>query len=167
MALKDRLRAYARGCERHGPLPVPEVLNVDHGRKRFLLYRLLHAPESDACVLPALAWIDQPPASSTVAGTVAVRGWAFKDGAGIASVDVLIDGRRVARARYGLPMPHVGEFWAISTDPAHPNVGFSARIDAATLEPGRRWLSIRIHGRDGSVEPMPAQSIRVIDLGRR
>ena len=165
-APKDRLAAYHRLCERLGSLASPQVLDVDRGRNRFLLYRLDRS-NPPGCVLPALAYVDSPATGEPVEGVFEVRGWAFKDGAGIASVDVLIDGRRVARARYGLPMPHVGEFWAISTDPAHPNVGFSARIDAATLEPGRRWLSIRIQGRDGSVEPMPAQSIRVIDSGRR
>ncbi len=161
VALKDRLRAYARGCERHGPLPVPEVLNVDHGRKRFLLYRLLHAPESDACVLPALAWIDQPLAGASVAGEVAVRGWAFKDGASVARVEISVDGAVVAQAQYGLPAPHVAAYWRISRDRAHPDVGFSATFDSAGLVSGRHWLGLVVHGRDGSIEPWPEQVFMV------
>ncbi|PIX59560.1 MAG: hypothetical protein COZ47_11920 [Lysobacterales bacterium CG_4_10_14_3_um_filter_64_11] len=161
VALKDRLRAYARACERHGPLPVPAVLNVDHGRKRFLLYRLLRAADSSACVLPAVAWIDQPQAGSRVAGEVAVRGWAFKDGAGVARIDISVDGVAVAQARYGLPAPHVAAYWQISNDHAHPDVGFGATFDSSTLTPGRHWLGLIVHGRDGSIEPWPEQVFRV------
>jgi hypothetical protein len=161
VALKDRLRAYAQGCERHGALPVPEVLNVDHGHKRFLLYRLLPARDSSACVLPALAWIDQPPASSTVAGTVAVRGWAFKDGASVARVEIIVDGAVVAQAQYGLPAPHVAAYWQVSRDRAHPNVGFSATFDSTGLTPGRHWLGLIVHGRDGSIEPWQEQVFMV------
>lgn len=162
VALKDRLRAYRAGCERHGPLPLPEVLNVDHGRKRFFLYRLVPAAESGACVLPALAWIDQPQAAASVAGEVVVRGWAFKDGAGVARVEITVDGVAVAPAQYGLPAPHVAAYWRISRDSAHPNVGFSARLDSTTLTPGKHWLGVIVHGRDGSIEPWPEQVFTVV-----
>jgi 4-amino-4-deoxy-L-arabinose transferase-like glycosyltransferase len=159
-APRDRLAAYHRLCERLGSLPSPQVLDVDRGRNRFLLYRLKPS-DQPGCVLPALAYVDSPTPGARVEGEFEVRGWAFKDGAGVARVDVLIDGVQVVQARYGEPMPHVAEFWKISTDPAHPNVGFVAHIDASQLSPGRRWLSIRVHGRDGSREPMPGQSIQV------
>src|SRR3546814_7546213 len=123
VAPKDRLRAYVRGCKRHGPLPVPEVLNGDHGRKRFLLYRLLQPPDSGGCVLPALAWIDQTQTGDRVAGDVAVRGWAFKDGASVARVELSVDGAVVAQAQYGLPAPPVAAYWRIPTDHPTPNVG--------------------------------------------
>src|SRR3546814_4552019 len=55
----------------------------------------------------ALAWIDQPQTGARVAGDVAVRGWAFKDGASVARVEISVDGVVVAQAQYGLPAPHV------------------------------------------------------------
>jgi len=160
VALKDRLVAYHQRCARYGPLPEPQIVNVDHGRKRFLLYSL-DAPRPPHCVLPALAWLDQPQRDARVGHRVAVSGWAFKDGAGIARIDITLDGAILATADYGQPMPHVAGYWRISTDPTHPNVGFRAQVDAGPLRPGRHWLGLVLYGRDGSVEPWPEQPIRV------
>lgn len=160
IALKDRLAAYHQRCARYGPLAEPQIVNVDHGRKRFLLYRL-DAPPPTQCVLPALAWIDQPTPGASVSGVFELSGWAFKDGEGIARVEVTLDGTVVAEADYGQSMPHVATYWRISTDPAHPKVGFHVRIDTSALAPGRHWLGLVLHGRDGSVEPWAEQPIRI------
>lgn len=166
VALKDRLVAYVARCERYGSLPSPQVLNVDHGRKRYLLYSLTPTSRPRHCVLPALAWIDTPEKSARVDSAFDVSGWAFKDGAGISAVDITVDGQMVARANYGQPLPHVAAYWRISIDPAHPHVGFRARIDAATLAQGRHWLGLVLHGQDGSVEPWPEQPIVILPQAR-
>src|SRR3546814_17486313 len=101
----------------------------------------------------ALAWIDQPQTGDRVAGDVAVRGWAFKDGASVARVEISVDGAVVAQAQYGLPAPHVAAYWRISTDSAHPNVGFSASFDSTTLAPGRPWLGMSGHVTEGRNTP--------------
>ena len=49
------------------------------------------------------------------------------------------------------------------TDPGHPDVGFSATVDLATARPGRHWLGLRLHGRDGSVEDWSEQPVEVVD----
>lgn len=160
VALKDRLTAYRQRCTRYGPLAEPQVVNVDHGRKRYLLYRL-DAPRPAQCVLPALAWFDLPRPDARVGRVFDVSGWAFKDGAGIAAVDITLDGHVAVRAEYGQSLPHVATYWRISTDPAHPHVGFHARVEAGSLSPGRHWLGLVLHGQDGSVEPWPEQPIRI------
>jgi len=111
-------------------------------------------------VTPAMAWIDTPLPDARAAGMLDVRGWAFKDGVGLARVEVLVDGRPVAEAAYGRSYD-ITRFWAISTDPQHPNVGFDARIDTAALAPGRHWLGLNLYGRDGSVESWPEQPLVV------
>jgi hypothetical protein len=108
-----------------------------------------------------MAWIDTPVAGARVEGEFDVAGWAFKDGVGLSRVEILVDGRVVGEARYGLPSPGTAQFWRISTDPGHPDVGFRAQVDAAALAPGRRWLGLRLHGRDGSVEDWIETPIRV------
>ena len=155
--LRDRLAHYQALCERFGDLPIDRVLDVDHGRKRFLLLDL--ARRGADCRAPALAWIDAPTAGAAVPRSFEVAGWAFKDGAGIARVDITLDGRVVAQARYGEPRPHVAAYWRTSRDPAHPNVGFHARVDADGFAPGEHWLGLALHGRDGSVEPWPEQRV--------
>ena len=146
-------------CDQVGPLPQPQVLNIDHGRQRFLLFALPAGPRKGPCTTPAMAFIDVPAQSTVVGPSFEVAGWAFKDGVGLRAVDVLLDGRVHARAAYGEPNTGVADFWKISTDPRHPNVYFRARIDGVT--PGAHWLGLRLHGADGSIEDWPEQRIKV------
>ncbi|TMN24850.1 glycosyltransferase family 39 protein [Pseudoxanthomonas sp. X-1] len=168
VSYKDLLVQYHFLCSQVGPLPPPRVINVDHGRQRFLLFRLprrdaaqLEAARAQPCVTPAMAWIDTPVGGADVPRVFDLAGWAFKDGVGLEAVEVLIDGRVVARAHYGLPAPGVATYWKISNDPRHPDVGFRARVDASGLAPGQHWLGLRLHGRDGSVEDWSEQPIRL------
>lgn len=162
---RDLLQRYHALCRLLGPLPPPQVLNVDHGRQRFVLLAwpqgLPEPSGPDVCATPAMAWIDVPAAGASLAGTVEVSGWAFKDGPGLERVEVLVDGRPAAQADYGLPSPGVALYWRISDDPNHPDVGFRARLDTAGLAPGRHWIGLRLHGRDGSVEDWSELPVRV------
>ncbi|MBJ6981069.1 glycosyltransferase family 39 protein [Luteimonas sp. MC1572] len=164
---KHLLLRYHALCRRFGPLPPPRVVSVDHGRTRFLLFALgPRAPDmpEGGCTLPAMAWFDSPAAGARVDDHVAVAGWAFKDGVGIDRVEVTLDGQVVATAQYGLERPHVAGYWAISTDPAHPAVGFQADVILPAGLQGVRWLGLRLHGKDGSVEDWPEQRI-VVESG--
>ena len=158
---KDLLGYYHALCARLGPLPAPRVVNVDHGAQRFLLFALPARAEPGPCTTPAMAWIDAPATGATVGPQFMVEGWAFKDGVGVGSVEVTLDGQVVARADYGSANPGVASFWKISSDPAHPDVGFRAGVDAAAFEPGRHWLGLRVHGRDGSIEEWREQPIDI------
>jgi hypothetical protein len=159
--MKERLQAYHQLCATAGALPSPQVLNVDHGRKRFLLFALASGAGEGPCVTPALAWIDTPAIDAAVSGKIEVSGWAFKDGAGVAAVEITLDGRTLTAADYGALEPKVASFWKISSDPQQPNVGFRATIDLSGFAAGQHWLGLRIHGRDGSVEDWPEQPVRI------
>ena len=160
---KHLLTYYHAVCKQVGPLPPPRVVNIDHGHQRFLLFALPKERSNAACVAPAMAWIDTPMSHAAVPSRFPVQGWAFKEGVGLKGVDVLIDGKPVAKAEYGRQEPGVAAFWRISNDPQHPRVGFRADVDASTLSPGRHWLGLRLHGNDGSVEDWEEQPI---DIGR-
>jgi len=149
---KNLLAHYHALCTRLGPLPPPRVVNVDHGGQRFLLFALDRRPRRGRCTTPAMAWIDRPAVNVRVDASFSVSGWAFKDGIGLAGVDVLLDGKPVSRARYGLDNAGPARYWPESTDPHHPDVGFSAQVDASSVRPGRHWLGLRLHGSDGSIE---------------
>ena len=155
------LRRYHQLCAQVGPLPPPRVLNVDHGSQRFLLFALDGNVAADApCVMPAMAWVDTPVSGAAVELPFNVEGWAFKDGVGLSRVEVLLDGVVVAEADYGLENSGVAGYWEISTDPSHPRVGFRATIEAADVAgAGRRWLGLRLHGKDGSVEEWREQPV--------
>ncbi len=160
---RELLAHYHFLCETVGALPPPRVVNVDRGDQRFLLFALPAEKASGACAAPALAWIDAPLPAARVEGAFEVKGWAFKDGVGLGCVEILLDGRPVATARYGVPAPGVAVYWKISSDPNHPAVGFEAKVDATALPPGRHWLGLRLHGRDGSVEDWSEQPLRIGD----
>jgi hypothetical protein len=108
-----------------------------------------------------MAWIDAPVSGAQVGRTFDVAGWAFKDGIGLSAVEILLDGKMVAKAEYGLVNPGAAAYWKISTDPQHPKVGFRARVDAGKFAPGRHWLGLRLHGRDGSVEEWSEQPVTI------
>jgi len=108
-----------------------------------------------------MAWLDTPASGATLEGRLDIAGWAFKDGVGLERVEVLLDGKVVAQAQYGLDSPGVAAYWKISTDPQHPAVGFRASVDTSALAPGRHWLGLRLHGRDGSVEDWSEQPLRL------
>lgn len=151
---RDLLARYHELCAMVGPLPPAQVLNVDHGRQRFLLFALEGPRVPGACTTPAMAWIDAPVIDARVGERFDVRGWAFKDGAGLAGIDVTLDGRVVAQAHYGTPFPGLQTVWPMSNDPQHPKVGFEAPVDlrGQSIAPGPHWLGLRLHGHDGSVE---------------
>ncbi|MEG3192103.1 ArnT family glycosyltransferase [Lysobacter sp. D1-1-M9] len=162
VSYKHLLRHFHALCAMVGPLPPPRVLNVDHGRQRFLLFRL-HQPRNGQCVAPAMAWIDTPAAGAVVPRDFELAGWAFKEGVGLEKVEVLLDGEVLGPVRYGLASPGVQAFWQISNDPQHPAVGLRSRLDLGDIEPGRHWLGLRLYGRDGSIEDWPEQPILIED----
>ena len=155
--LRELPARYHELCERVGPLPAPRTVGIDHGHQRFLLFALPQqersGPGAGECTTPAIAWIDHPAAGARVGRKFQVDGWAFKDGIGLRRLWVTVDGRRVARAEYGLPNAGPKNLWPFSNDPQHPNVGYRAQIDLEDMEPGRHWLGLWLIGRDGSVEP--------------
>jgi hypothetical protein len=143
-----------------GPLPPPRVLNIDHGRQRFLLFRL-EAPAEGPCTAPAMAWLSQPASGQSVSGRVELSGWAFKDGVGLDRVEVLVDGVPAGELDYGRADPGVAIYWRVSNDPQHPNVGFDGEVDLGNVSPGRHWIGLRLHGNDGSIEDWSEQPVSV------
>ncbi|HZX80319.1 MAG TPA: glycosyltransferase family 39 protein [Lysobacter sp.] len=158
---KNLHRRYLELCRVVGPLPAPRVLNVDHGRQRIALFRLA-GPAKGACTAPAMAWVDAPVAGARVGSTLDVKGWAFRQGVGLARVEATIDGRVVGELRYGDVYEGLDASWPGLVDPGAPRLGFSGRVNTAGVAPGRHWLGLRLHGRDGAVEVWPDVPIEVV-----
>jgi len=157
---RDLLERYHDVCRQVGPLPPPRVVSQDHGYQRFLLFKLPAQRSEGPCATPAMAWVDAPLQDAEVGERMDVRGWAFKDGVGLARVELLIDGRPVGDAVYGRAYD-ITSAWKISTDPQHPHVAFDATLDTRQLSPGRHWLGLTLYGKDGSVEQWQEQSFTV------
>lgn len=160
---REQLAYFQQLCEQVGPLPPPRVLNIDHGRQRFLLFALPARRGEGACVTPALANIDAPAAGAQVARRFTVSAWVAKDVAGVERLEVLLDGRVVATARRTGPNPWVvNEFLqGRSRDPAVPDLQFTAEVDARALPAGIHWLGLRVTGGDGAVEDGPEHPVQL------
>lgn len=160
---RDLLDRYHQLCAMVGPLPPPQVLNIDHGRQRFMLFALDGKRASGDCTTPSMAWVDAPVAQARVGERFDAHGWAFKDGAGLSGVDITLDGEVVAKAEYGREFDGLKRVWPGSTDPQHPRVGFKAEVDlqGRGFAPGRHWLGLRLHGHDGSVEEWEERPIEL------
>ncbi|WP_146910088.1 hypothetical protein [Arenimonas daejeonensis] len=157
--LKRRLEGYRGLCAKAGHLPVPQVLNVDHGRKRFL--RFQPDPQRSGCSIPAMAWVDvlDPGLRGTKRRTL--EGWAMKPGVGVSRVAVTLDGVEVVEAEYGLPRADVLNYWGLAQEESDVGVGLRADIDLTDRAPGIVWLGLVVYGKDGSIEPWPEQPVRI------
>jgi 4-amino-4-deoxy-L-arabinose transferase-like glycosyltransferase len=160
---RELLAHYHALCARMGPLPPPEVVNIDHGRQRFLLFAMPPEKATGDCTAPAMAWIDMPLRRARVQRDFEVTGWAFKDGVGIARVEVMLDGKPIGVADYGQADPGIRGFWQGSNDPQHPYVAYTAHVSAGAVKPGLHWLGLRLVARDGTVEDWPEQPLRIVD----
>ena len=157
---KNLHRRYLELCERVGPLPAPRILNVDHGRQRLALFRLGGLAKGP-CTAPALAWIDRPVAGQHIGSRIDVRGWAFRQGVGLSRVEATLDGRVIGTLDYGTPYGGLERSWPGLVDPNEPRLGFTGSVDTAGVPPGRHWLGLRLHGRDGAVEDWPEIPIEI------
>lgn len=154
---RDRLAGYQALCRLADGLSPPRVLNIDHGRKRFLLFRLDGTPSG--CVTPALAGLRRPLPGERLGGEMVVGGWALKQGAAVTAVEVRLNGLRIADADYGQSLPDVLDYWGLLVPGADTRVGFRARVDLSGQPRGKAWLGLVIHGADGSVEAWPEQPV--------
>ncbi|GAB3513828.1 glycosyltransferase family 39 protein [Pseudoxanthomonas daejeonensis] len=165
LPFRQWLQHYHRLCETLGPLPLVRSVLVDHGAQRFLLVRLPPAsqapPYPGACIAPAMAWIDAPVPGQALPPRFEVKGWAFKEGVGLSSVEIVLDDAVVAQAQYG-SLADVSSYFPEATDPHLPHIGFRAQVDLPESQAGRRWLGLRLHGTDGSVEEWPRQPVEIV-----
>ena len=98
--------------------------------------------------------IDNPNAKTgSLSGTTTVDGWAIADDAGINSVFVSVDGRRLGNATYGVSRLDVCV--AYPNRAGCPNVGWSYPLDTTILADGPHRLEVTAvssGGKNGTVE---------------
>ena len=110
-----------------------------------------------------MAYIDTPRKSARVSRNFEATGWAFKDGVGIARVEITLDGKPIGTADYGQADAGIRAYWRHSNDPNHPYVAWTANVRAGAVSPGLHWLGLRLVGNDGTIEEWPEQPLRIVD----
>jgi len=154
----ERLAAYRALCERFGAMRLRDELRLERGRAVFVAFDVAKGRGAAPCELPAFAYIDAPaPGARVDAGALAVHGWALRERAGVARVDLVVDGEVRATARYGGTRTDVAAFWPDAEDPALPNVGFDGSLPVEGLADGEHVLAVRVTGRDGRVRTVAEQ----------
>jgi hypothetical protein len=159
---RDLLARYHALCDMVGRLPRREVVNIDHGRQRFLLFAMpAKRARADA---RRRRWLDRYAAvGARVSRDFEVAGWAFKDGVGIARVED--HARRIARSASPITGRRIrasrrsGRVERSAASLRRVHRAGAARAPCA----GMHWLGLRLVGRDGSVEEWPEQPLRIVD----
>jgi hypothetical protein len=94
--------------------------------------------------VPPSVHVDLPAAGSVLSGSALVAGWAVDNasavGTAIGSVQVLVDGRPVGIATYGVNRPDVCA--AYPGRPGCPNVGFTYQWNTAGFTPGAHTVTV-------------------------
>jgi 4-amino-4-deoxy-L-arabinose transferase-like glycosyltransferase len=128
LKLKDRLAWQHRLCSRFPGLRWIDELQVNRGRKRFLMFRWVPRA-ADQCSFAPLLYVDQDTGQPD--GQARLLGWAIADGVGVQGVALVRGDHVVAEARYGRLLEGVQAQWPYSTDPMHPHVGFELLVPKA------------------------------------
>jgi beta-N-acetylglucosaminidase/uncharacterized protein YggL (DUF469 family) len=104
--------------------------------------------------------IDAPVASSTIKEVTTVRGWVL-DGSGVAKVEILVDGRLVGQAQYGLSRPDVKNVF-----PQYQNAssGFQFSLDTRKFLNGTHSITVNSTGTNGTTTTIQSKSVNIQNL---
>ena len=92
--------------------------------------------------------LETPDFRATLNNTASGSGWAL-DNVGVSTIEVMVDGRKVGEAIYGLNRPDIGAIWG--SFPNAGRAGFSFVFDTTTLNNGEHTLSVRLLDAAGNV----------------
>ncbi|MDQ1000803.1 beta-N-acetylglucosaminidase [Neobacillus niacini] len=102
--------------------------------------------------LPTIRFLDSPKAGTTVNGITNVRGW-YLDGSGVAKIEVLMDGKIIGLADYGIYRPDV-----LNAYPEYfnANAEFQFALDTFSFPDGQHTLTVRETSKNGNTNSISA-----------
>ncbi|MDC7682845.1 glycosyltransferase family 39 protein [Asticcacaulis sp. BYS171W] len=151
LAFRDRL------CRQFEDIQPYRIVDLPPGRTTINVYtaRIRATPLGTAparCAFLPELYIAQPPRGTFIeAGDSGNFFGIATDPLGLTRVDILIDGKVVAPANYGLDPKDFQAPKPLSYDPNWPKVQFDFKLDKAGLKPGAHVLSLRATRTDGTV----------------
>ncbi|MBT2658643.1 glucosaminidase domain-containing protein [Bacillus sp. ISL-18] len=115
----------------------------------FTILLIFHSSNvfASGVVLSPKGNIETPIAGANLNGVSIVQGW-FLDGSDVAKIEVLIDGKLVGQAQYGISRPDVAKVYP---DYQNTNAGYQYSLNTTNLSNGQHTLSIRETGGTGVV----------------
>lgn len=165
LTVPDKIAIMRRACGYFGGLQFLSQFSQFNGEKIFSFYRgdgrSATGADFHVCPMPTLGWVDQPEANAQIDDVLRISGWAINEGAGLASIEVLLDDESIGEADYGLARKDVVAAMRVETDPNSPNLGFEFAIPTSKLPKGGSVLSLRANGVSGEVQIF---GVRAIEL---
>ncbi|KZE44081.1 peptidase S8 [Brevibacillus parabrevis] len=107
--------------------------------------------------LPARGEVERPANNATVAGNVLVEGW-YLDPAGVAKIEVQLDGTRLGEAQYGLARRDIE---AAYPDYRNPAAGFQFLLPTSAVPEGAHVLKVIVSSKDGTEHVLAERIILV------
>ncbi len=143
-------------CQRFDDLMLYKRVELPPGRNVVAFYtgRLrkdaVKSPPAPCALLPEL-YIAQPPRGQFLKANAQTNYFGIAaDTQGVTRVDILIDGKPVTQAHYGLDPEGFKTPDALRYDPNWPKLQFDFKLDRAGLKPGPHTLSLRATRTDGT-----------------
>jgi hypothetical protein len=102
-------------------------------------------------IMPPFGTVDSPSQGDTISGIVTLDGWVIDD-AGVASVELRIDGNIQGLASYGRPRDDVARDYPGL--PGSPHFGFSLKFDSRTLASGEHTLEVVAEDTSGNASQL-------------
>ncbi|MFB3170069.1 Ig-like domain-containing protein [Neobacillus sp. 179-C4.2 HS] len=121
---------------------------------------LLQAKTINVQNLAPTGHIDSPTSNSSISGITNVRGW-FLDVSGITKVEVLVDGKIMGQATYGISRPDV---LRVLPGYQNANAGYEFAIDTRKLTNGTHVITVRGTGNNGTTTVLPTKTVNVKNL---
>jgi archaellum component FlaG (FlaF/FlaG flagellin family) len=117
---------------------------------------VLHSQQSAASPLPAYGFLGPPNSGDTLSGSANITGWAWAL-SGISSIDVFVDGSRVASATYGLARPDV-----VSVQPGAPgDTGFQYILDTTKFPNGIHAIIVKATDKVGHIATFSTKQVTI------
>ncbi|MGG1263728.1 Ig-like domain-containing protein, partial [Brevibacillus parabrevis] len=107
--------------------------------------------------LPARGEVERPANNATVAGQVLVEGW-YLDPAGVAKIEVQLDGTRLGDAQYGLARRDIETAYP---DYRNPAAGFQFLFQTNADQEGSHVLKVIATSKDGTEHVLAERTILV------
>jgi len=114
----------------------------------------LHSQQSAASPLPPYGYLDFPQNGDTLTGSASVSGWAWAL-PGMSSIDVFVDGAKIASATYGLPTPGLS-----SVQPGAPsNAAYQYSLDTTKFSNGSHSVIVKATDKAGHVATFATKQV--------
>ncbi|WP_251551942.1 Ig-like domain-containing protein [Neobacillus muris] len=109
---------------------------------------------------PIRGYMDSPANGSSIKEDVEVSGW-FLDASGVSKIEVLVDGKSMGEAQYGIPRNDV---YSAFPEYQTPNPGYKFTLKTKNLSNGQHTVQVKETGKNGAVNTLDRVTVNVQNL---